>query len=89
MDTRINSLDAVLMDKVLGMINSKMKLYGLIEHKVLVEINGLKTRCNLFYSKGKAFTFNLEDVRENEIESTQKRWHKEIKIGMIPTKKEW
>jgi DNA modification methylase len=43
----------------------------------------------LLYSKSKEWTFNLEAVRENEIgESTQKRWHKEIKEhGLIPTTK--
>ena len=43
----------------------------------------------LFYTKSNKWTFNADDVRENEIaESTMKRWHKEIeKYNAIPTKK--
>lgn len=43
----------------------------------------------LYYTKTNKWTFNLEEVRENEItESTLKRFKKEIEeYGMIPTKK--
>ncbi len=43
----------------------------------------------LFYTKTNKYTFNMEDVREDDIsETTLSRWGKEIdKYGKIPTKK--
>ena len=90
MDTRINHWMRILMDDVFGYDNFQNEIVWAYRTQGFSRIKwSEKHDVVLFYSKGKAFTFNLEDVRENEIgESTQKRWHKEIKeFGMIPTKK--
>lgn len=90
MDTRINHWMRILMDKVFGYDNFQNEIVWAYRTQGFSRSKwSEKHDVVLFYSKGKAFTFNLEDVRENEIgESTQKRWHKEIKeFGMIPTKK--
>lgn len=90
MDTRINHWMRILMDKVFGYDNFQNEIVWVYRTQGFSRSKwSEKHDVVLFYSKCKAFTFNLEDVRENEIgESTQKRWHKEIKeFGMIPTKK--
>lgn len=90
MDTRINHWMRILMDKVFGYDNFQNEIVWVYRTQGFSRSKwSEKHDVVLFYSKSKAFTFNLEDVRENEIgESTQKRWHKEIKeFGMIPTKK--
>ena len=90
MDTRINHWMRILMDKVFGYDNFQNEIVWAYRTQGFSRSKwSEKHDVILFYSKSKAFTFNLEDVRENEIgESTQKRWHKEIKeFGMIPTKK--
>tara|TARA_R110002072_G_scaffold243886_1_gene403242 strand:+ start:97 stop:933 length:837 start_codon:yes stop_codon:yes gene_type:complete len=90
MDTRINHWMRILMDKVFGYDNFQNEIVWAYRTQGFSRSKwSEKHDVVLFYSKGKGFTFNLEDVRENEIgESTQKRWHKEIKeFGMIPTKK--
>lgn len=90
MDTRINHWMRILMDKVFGYDNFQNEIVWAYRTQGFSRSKwSEKHDVVLFYSKSKAFTFNLEDVRENEIgESTQKRWHKEIKeFGMIPTKK--
>ena len=90
MDTRINHWMRILMDKVFGYDNFQNEIVWAYRTQGFSKSKwSEKHDVVLFYSKGKSFTFNLEDVRETEIsESTQKRWHKEIKeFGMIPTKK--
>jgi len=90
MDTRINHWMRILMDKVFGYDNFQNEIVWSYRTQGFSRSKwSEKHDVVLFYSKSKRFTFNLEDVRENEIgESTQKRWHKEIKeFGMIPTKK--
>jgi len=90
MDTRINHWMRILMDKVFGYENFQNEIVWAYRTQGFSRSKwSEKHDVVLFYSKSKAFKFNLEDVRENEIgESTQKRWHKEIKeFGMIPTKK--
>lgn len=90
MDTRINHWMRILMDRVFGYDNFQNEIVWAYRTQGFSRSKwSEKHDVVLFYSKGKAFTFNIEDVRENEIgESTQKRWHKEIKeFGMIPTKK--
>lgn len=90
MDTRINHWMRILMDDVFGYDNFQNEIVWVYRTQGFSRSKwSEKHDVVLFYSKSKAFTFNLEDVRENEIgESTQKRWHKEIKeFGMIPTKK--
>lgn len=90
MDTKINHWVRCIMDDIFGyerMLNEIIWCYrsqGFNKNKW-----SEKHDVILLYSKGKEWTFNLEEVRENEIgESTQKRWHKEIKKhGLIPTKK--
>ena len=90
MDTKINHWVRCIMDDVFGyerMLNEIIWCYrsqGFNKNKW-----SEKHDVILLYSKGKEWTFNLEAVRENEIgESTQKRWHKEIKEhGLIPTTK--
>lgn len=90
MDTRINHWIRLIMDDIFGYENFQNELVWVYRTQGFSKSKwSEKHDVVLFYSKSKAFTFNLEDVRENEIgESTQKRWHKEIKeFGMIPTKK--
>ena len=90
MDTRINHWMRILMDRVFGYDNFQNEIVWAYRTQGFSKSKWSKKHdVVLFYSKGKAFTFNLEYVRENEIgESTQKRWHKEIKeFGMIPIKK--
>ena len=90
MDTKINHWVRCLMDDIFGyerMLNEIIWCYrsqGFNKNKW-----SEKHDVILLYSKSKQWTFNLETVRENEIgESTQKRWHKEIKeYGLIPTTK--
>ena len=90
MDTKINHWVRCIMDDVFGyerMLNEIIWCYrsqGFNKNKW-----SEKHDVILLYSKSKKWTFNLEAVRENEIgESTQKRWHKEIKeYGLIPTTK--
>jgi len=90
MDTKINHWVRCIMDDVFGyerMLNEIIWCYrsqGFNKNKW-----SEKHDVILLYSKSKEWTFNLEAVRENEIgESTQKRWHKEIKEhGLIPTTK--
>lgn len=88
MDTKINHWVRCIMDDIFGyerMLNEIIWCYrsqGFNKNKW-----SEKHDVILLYSKSKEWTFNLEAVRENEIgESTQKRWHKEIKEhGLIPT----
>ena len=90
MDTKINHWVRCIMDDIFGyerMLNEIIWCYrsqGFNKNKW-----SEKHDVILLYSKSKQWTFNLETVRENEIgESTQKRWHKEIKeYGLIPTTK--
>jgi site-specific DNA-methyltransferase (adenine-specific) len=90
MDTKINHWVRCIMDDIFGyerMLNEIIWCYrsqGFNKNKW-----SEKHDVILLYSKSKEWTFNLEAVRENEIgESTQKRWHKEIKEhGLIPTTK--
>lgn len=90
MDTKINHWMRCIMDDVFGyerMLNEIIWCYrsqGFNKNKW-----SEKHDVILLYSKTKTWKFNLEAVRENEIvESTQKRWHKEIKEhGLIPTTK--
>jgi DNA modification methylase len=90
MDTKINHWIRCIMDDIFGyerMLNEIIWCYrsqGFNKNKW-----SEKHDVILLYSKSKEWTFNLEAVRENEIgESTQKRWHKEIKEhGLIPTTK--
>jgi site-specific DNA-methyltransferase (adenine-specific) len=90
MDTKINHWVRCIMDDVFGyerMLNEIIWCYrsqGFNKNKW-----SEKHDVILLYSKSKEWTFNLEAVRENEVgESTQKRWHKEIKEhGLIPTTK--
>lgn len=90
MDTKINHWVRCIMDDIFGyerMLNEIIWCYrsqGFNKNKW-----SEKHDVILLYSKSKEWTFNLEKVRENEIgESTQKRWHKEIKKhGLIPTTK--
>jgi len=90
MDTKINHWIRCIMDDIFGyerMLNEIIWCYrsqGFNKNKW-----SEKHDVILLYSKSKEWTFNLESVRENEIgESTQKRWHKEIKEhGLIPTTK--
>ena len=90
MDTKINHWIRCIMDDIFGyerMLNEIIWCYrsqGFNKNKW-----SEKHDVILLYSKSKEWTFNLETVRENEIgESTQKRWHKEIKEhGLIPTTK--
>jgi site-specific DNA-methyltransferase (adenine-specific) len=90
MDTRINHWMRILMDDVFGYANFQNEIVWAYRTQGFSSKKwSEKHDVILFYSKGKAFTFNIEAVREKEIgESTQKRWHKEItEHGMIPTKK--
>jgi len=90
MDTKINHWVRCMMDDIFGyerMLNEIIWCYrsqGFNKNKW-----SEKHDVILLYSKSKKWTFNLEAIRENEIgESTQKRWHKEIKeYGLIPTTK--
>jgi site-specific DNA-methyltransferase (adenine-specific) len=90
MDTKINHWVRCIMDDIFGyerMLNEIIWCYrsqGFNKNKW-----SEKHDVILLYAKSKEWTFNLEAVRENEIgESTQKRWHKEIKEhGLIPTTK--
>lgn len=90
MDTKINHWIRCIMDDIFGyerMLNEIIWCYrsqGFNKNKW-----SEKHDVILLYSKSNKCTFNLESVRENEIgESTQKRWHKEIKEhGLIPTNK--
>jgi len=90
MDTKINHWVRCIMDDIFGyerMLNEIIWCYrsqGFNKNKW-----SEKHDVILLYSKSKKWTFNLEAIRENEIgESTQKRWHKEIKEhGLIPTTK--
>jgi len=90
MDTRINHWMRCIMDDVFGYKNFQNEIVWVYRAQGFSRTKwSEKHDVVLFYSKTKNFTFNLEDVRENEIgESTQKRWHKEIaEHGLIPTKK--
>ena len=90
MDTRINHWMRCIMDDIFGydrFLNEIVWCYrsqGFNKNKW-----SEKHDVILLYSKTKDWKFNLEAVRENEIgESTQKRWHKEIKEhGLIPSTK--
>ena len=90
MDTRINHWMRCIMDDIFGYKNFQNEIAWVYRAQGFSRTKwSEKHDVVLFYSKTKNFTFNLEDVRENEIgESTQKRWHKEIaEHGLMPTKK--
>jgi DNA modification methylase len=96
MDTRINHWLRCILDDVFGYDNFLNELVWIYRSQGFSSRKwSEKHDIILLYSKTKNYKFNLEDVRETEIgESTQKRWHKEIKeFGLIPTikngKKYW
>ena len=89
-DFRLVHYLKVEMDNIFGLNNFKNDIIWCYKSQGFNKKQWSQKHDNiLFYSKSKKWTFNVEDVRENEIsESTMKRFHKEIKeFGMIPTKK--
>lgn len=90
MDTKINHWMRIMMDDIFGYKNFKNEISWIYRSQGFSKKKwSEKHDVVLFYTKSGDYTFNLESVREKEIgETTQKRWHKEIKeYGMIPTKK--
>lgn len=90
MDTAINHWIRCIMDEVFGYDNFQNELVWIYRSQGFNKKRWSKKHdVILFYTKSSKFTFNLEDVRVNEIgESTLKRWGKEIdKYGKIPTVK--
>lgn len=89
-DYRLVHYLKIEMDNILGMNNFRNEIIWCYKSQGFNKKQWSHKHDNiLFYTKSKNWTFNIEDVRENEIsESTMKRWHKEIEeFGMIPTKK--
>ena len=89
-DYRLVHYLKVLMDEIFGISNFQNDIVWCYRSSGFSKTKWSQKHDDiLFYSKSKKFTFNLEDVRENEIsDSVQKRWGKEIKeLGYIPTKK--
>lgn len=90
MDWRINHWIRCIMDDIFGYKNFKNNIVWCYRSQGFNRRQWSNKHDDiLFYTKGSDWTFNLDDVREDEIaESTWKRWHKEIEeYGKIPTKK--
>ena len=90
MDTRINHWVRCLLDDVFGYENFLNEISWVYRSQGFNRKKwSEKHDVILYYSKSDKWTFNLEEVREDEIgETTKKRWHKEIQNhGLIPTKK--
>lgn len=90
MDTRINHWMRCIMDDIFGYKNFQNELVWCYRTQGFSKKKySEKHDVILFYSKGGRFTFNLEDVREEEIGAeTLKRYGKEIELyGKTPSKK--
>ncbi len=80
MDFRLVHYMRVKMDEIFGYQNFQNEIIWVYRSQGFSKNKWSSKHDNiLFYSKGKNFTFNLEDVREEEIgEETKKRFGKEI-----------
>ena len=90
MDYRLVHYMKVEMDNIFGIKNFRNDIIWCYRSQGFSRKQWSFTHDNiLYYTKTNKWTFNLEEVRENEItESTLKRFKKEIEeYGMIPTKK--
>lgn len=90
MDCRINHWIRCILDEIFGYDNFRNEIVWCYRSQGFSKNKWSKKHDNiLFYTKSNKWTFNLEEVREDEIsESTMRRWEKEIdEFGKIPTKK--
>ena len=90
MDWRISHWIRCIMDDIFGYENFKNEIIWCYRSAGFSKNKWSSKHGNiLFYSKSKEYTFNLDDIRENEIaKSTQKRFGKEIEeLGYIPNLK--